>query len=85
VMVADLSGGARLWTYVIRTEPGSGTISMNGAAAHLIRENHKIIIFSWVALEESEIEGFAPQIVFIGENNEITGVKSGEINAPVTP
>ena len=56
---------------------------MNGAAAHLIRENHKIIIFSWIALEEAEIEAFQPQIIFISESNEIASVKTGEINAPV--
>ena len=83
VLVADLTSGARLETYVIRTEPGSGTISMNGAAAHLIREKHKIIIFSWITLSEAEIPQHQPKIIFLDESNRIALTKTGEINAPV--
>ena len=34
--MVDIDNGARLETYVIEGEPGSGAICLNGAAAHLI-------------------------------------------------
>ena len=83
VLVADLTGGGRLETYVIQTEAGSGTISTNGAAAHIIRESHKIIIFSWVSLNEEELKDHRPQILFMDDANRIAGIKTGEINQPV--
>ena len=35
VHVWDIDNGARFVTYVIEGEPGSGTVQVNGAAAHL--------------------------------------------------
>src|SRR3954470_14976906 len=37
VHVWDVDNGSRFVTYVIDGEPGSGTIQVNGAAAHLTR------------------------------------------------
>ena len=36
VDVVDVTNGARLTTYVIPGERGSGTVCVNGAAAHLV-------------------------------------------------
>jgi|SRR3989339_1215228 len=47
VHVADNTNGARLITYVIRGERGSGVICMNGAAAHLVRPGDEIIIMAF--------------------------------------
>lgn len=47
VLVVSNTSGARLETYVIEGESGSGHISMNGAAAHLIREGEQIIIMGF--------------------------------------
>lgn len=44
VLVVSNTSGARLETYVIAGERGSGYISMNGAAAHLIKAGEEIII-----------------------------------------
>ena len=46
VHVWDIDNGARFVTYVIEGEPGSGTIQVNGAAAHLVRTGHKVIVAS---------------------------------------
>ena len=53
VHVWDIDNGARFVTYVIDGEPGSGTIQVNGAAAHLTRPGHKVIVASFGAYEES--------------------------------
>lgn len=47
VLVTSLTSGARLETYVIPGEPGSGRIGMNGAAAHLVRQGERIIIMGF--------------------------------------
>lgn len=47
VLVASLTSGARLETYVIEGEAGSGDIFMNGAAAHLIKEGEVVIIIAF--------------------------------------
>jgi aspartate 1-decarboxylase len=51
VLVADRTNGSRLQTYVIKGERGSGTICMNGAAAHLITQGDvvDIMAFTWAA------------------------------------
>ena len=56
VHVWDIDNGARFVTYVIDGEPGSGTMQVNGAAAHLTRPGHKIIVASFGAYDESDLE-----------------------------
>jgi len=47
VMVVSNTSGARLETYVIAGARGSGIISMNGAAAHLVKKGDEIIIMGF--------------------------------------
>ena len=47
VLVVSNTSGARLETYVISGEAGSGTIAMNGAAAHLINAGDEVIIMGF--------------------------------------
>jgi len=69
VDVWDCTNGARLSTYVIPGEAGSGEICINGAAAHLVKPLDKVIIASFVQVEESELEGFDAKRVFVDEGN----------------
>lgn len=52
VLVVDNTNGARLETYVIEGEAGSGVICMNGAAAHLINRGDEIIIIGFTLAEK---------------------------------
>jgi aspartate 1-decarboxylase len=47
VLVVSNTTGERLETYVIVGPRGSGTITMNGAAAHLIKVGEEIIIMAF--------------------------------------
>ena len=47
VLVVDNTNGARVETYVIRGEKGSGEIGINGAAAHLIQTGDEVIIMGF--------------------------------------
>lgn len=65
VLVSDANNGARFETYVFLGERGSGTISVNGGAAHLVREGHKVIIMAF-ELTDTPI---TPKIILVDENN----------------
>ena len=66
VLVVDNTNGARLETYVIPGEAGSGIIGMNGAAAHLIHTGDEIII---IAFEQSDKPNHTPKMILVDENN----------------
>jgi aspartate 1-decarboxylase len=75
VMVADFDNGHRLDTYVIEGEAGSGIICMNGPSAHLISKGDRVAILAYTYLNEDETLKHKPVVVFVGNNNRITGVK----------
>ena len=52
VLITSNTSGARLETYVILGEAGSGTICMNGAAAHLVKAGEEIIIMGFELASE---------------------------------
>src|SRR5919106_312655 len=56
VHIWDIANGARFVTYAIEGEPGSGTVQVNGAAARLVNEGDKVIVASFGAYDESELE-----------------------------
>jgi aspartate 1-decarboxylase len=76
VHVWDIDNGARFVTYVIDGEPGSRTMQVNGAAAHLTRPGHKIIVASFGAYDERDLEAYSPVVVHVDEENEIVAVDS---------
>jgi aspartate 1-decarboxylase len=65
VLVVSNTSGARLETYVIAGERGSGDMCMNGAAAHLIGEGEQIIVMGF-ELSDKPVE--AKAILVDGEN-----------------
>ncbi|HEY6636487.1 MAG TPA: aspartate 1-decarboxylase [Solirubrobacterales bacterium] len=76
VHVWDIDNGARFVTYAIEGEQGSGTVQVNGAAARLVRTGHKVIIASFGAFDESDLERYSPVIVHVDEKNEVVAVDS---------
>ena len=69
VDVLDCTNGARLQTYVIEGERGSGEICINGAAAHLVKPHDRVIICSYVQVDESECRGWEGTRVFVDGKN----------------
>ena len=69
VDVWDCTNGARLSTYVIPGEAGSGEICINGAAAHLIKPMDVVIIASFVQMTEEEARDWEGIRVFVDEAN----------------
>lgn len=71
VDILDINNGERFQTYVIKGEPGSGCICLNGAAARKVQPGDKVIIVSYASLNENEIDSYKPTIVMVDENNKI--------------
>ena len=83
VQVVDVNNGARLETYVITGERGSGVICLNGAAARLVDIGDKVIIMAYCNMTPAEAAQYRPTVVFVDEENKISHVaeyeKHGEI------
>ncbi|MFO0917336.1 MAG: aspartate 1-decarboxylase [Planctomycetaceae bacterium] len=69
VHIYDVNNGNRLVTYVIVGEAGSGTICINGAAAHLVHPGDLIIICAYAQIDDRELENFRPQVVHVDDQN----------------
>ena len=74
VDVVDVTNGARLTTYVIEGEAGSGQICINGAAAHLIQPGDIAIIIAYAQMDEVEARAFVPRVVFVDHDNHIIDI-----------
>ena len=66
-----LNNGNRFTTYVIKGDPDSGKICLNGPAARLGLVGDQIIVLSYAAMEVKEAEGFTPKVVFLDEKNRV--------------
>jgi aspartate 1-decarboxylase len=82
VAIVDINNGARLETYVIPGQRGSGVIGINGAAARLVHEGDLVIIISYCGLADAEARELAPRVVFVDEGNRITGTGGDPAEAP---
>jgi aspartate 1-decarboxylase len=69
VDIYDITNGNRLTTYVIPGGPGSGTICINGAAAHLVSPGDLVIIASYADYAEHEARGHEPRVVLVDAAN----------------
>lgn len=68
VLVVDNTNGARLETYVMVGERDSGTICMNGAAAHLIHVGDEIIVMGFEMTEAP----ITPRNILVDAQNRFT-------------
>ena len=74
VQVLNLNNGARLITYVIAAEEGSGTVALNGAAARRGQPGDKILIVTYATMSEEEARRFRPKVAIVDERNRIVEV-----------
>ena len=65
VHVVDVDNGARFETYTILGERGSGEIKVNGAAARLVHTGDTIIVISYAAYDEADLESYEPRVVHV--------------------
>lgn len=71
VHVLDVDNGARLTTYAIEGEAGSGVVQVNGAAARLVSRGDIVIVIAYSDYDEAELAGFHPTVVHVDAANGI--------------
>lgn len=80
VAIVNINNGARLETYTIKGERGSGVICLNGAAARLGQKGDLIIIIAYGYYDPVEVpEDYEPTVVHVDAANQITHMTRGEI------
>jgi aspartate 1-decarboxylase len=82
VAIVDVTNGARLETYVIPGERGSGVIGINGAAAHLVHPGDLVILISYGLMDEAEVASYIPRVVHVDAANRVVEL-GGDPSAPV--
>ncbi|MBJ6363567.1 aspartate 1-decarboxylase [Paenibacillus sp. GCM10012307] len=83
VQIVNNNNGARLETYVIPGERGSGVICLNGAAARLVQLGDKVIIISYSIMTDEAARTHQPKVVILDEGNRPAELLSEEIHATV--
>lgn len=71
VDVLDITNGARLTTYALAGERGSGIIGVNGAAAHLVSVGDLVIVCSYVQVSGTDVAAHRPVVAQLDESNAI--------------
>ncbi len=74
VHVLDLDNGQRFETYTIAGEPGSGEVTVNGAAARLVHTGDRVIVVSYAEYDEHELDSYAARVVHVDPGNRIVQV-----------
>jgi aspartate 1-decarboxylase len=72
IEIWNVDNGERFTTYAIKAERGSGTISVNGAAARKASPGDLLIIATFAMLNEVELAKFEPDLIYVDARNRIT-------------
>ena len=79
----DVTNGARLETYTIAGERGSGVVGINGAAAHLVHPGDLVILIAYGLMDTAEAQNYEPHVVHVDEHNRIVALGSDPADAVV--
>lgn len=82
VDIVDVTNGARLTTYAIAGERGTGVVCVNGAAAHLVHAGDVVIIIAYGLLDDAEARERRPDVVFVDADNRIVDVGGDPADVP---
>jgi|TARA_B110000116_G_scaffold57280_1_gene48707 aspartate 1-decarboxylase len=69
--IYNVNNGERFTTYIILAAAGSGTISMNGAAARKVQVGDRVIIGTYAQYTEAELINYKPKLVYLNEDNTV--------------
>ncbi|MDN6511266.1 MAG: aspartate 1-decarboxylase [Corynebacterium sp.] len=81
--IVDVDNGSRLTTYAFSGERGSGMISFNGAAAHLVHPGDLVIIIAYGQYNAEELKDYNPRVVFVDDANEQVTLSADPADVPV--
>ncbi|WP_251554143.1 aspartate 1-decarboxylase [Neobacillus muris] len=78
VQIVNNNNGARLETYIIPGERGSGVVCLNGAAARLVQPGDVVIIISYIMVPEEKLSTHKPKVAIMDERNKIKELINAE-------
>jgi aspartate 1-decarboxylase len=83
VTIVDVTNGARLETYTIPGERGTGVLGINGAAAHLVHPGDLVILIAYGLMDDAVARTYRPRVVFVDGANRIVarGTDPAEVPA----
>ncbi len=76
VAIVDVTNGARLETYVIPGERGSGVVGINGAAAHLVNPGDLVILISYAQMDDELARRYQPRVVHVDAKNSVLALRA---------
>lgn len=82
VTIVDIDNGARLVTYVIAGQRGTGVIGINGAAAHLIHPGDLVILIAYGMVDDVDARNYRPRVVFVDAENKQIDLGSDPAHVP---
>lgn len=71
IQIYNITNGERFTTYAIKAEPGSGIISVNGAAAHKAGVGDRVIICAFASMDAAAARIYKPSLVYLDEKNRV--------------
>lgn len=71
IEVWNIDNGERFTTYAIAAERGSGTVSVNGAAARKAAPGDLLIIASFASYNEIELTRYQPDLIYVDARNRV--------------
>ena len=83
VAIVDVTNGARLETYVIPGERGTGILGINGAAAHLVHPGDLVILISYAQMDDATARTYRPRVVHVDARNRV--IELGDNPAAAVP
>jgi aspartate 1-decarboxylase len=83
VHIWNVTNGSRLVTYALAGARGSGTICVNGAAAHLNRPGDLVILATFADMDPAEARQHVPIVVRVDPDNHILENRAPEQPGPV--
>lgn len=71
VHVLNVNNGARITTYAISAERGSGTVMLNGPAARAGIAGDIVVILTYANVDSTELADYSPKIVKVDQQNRL--------------
>lgn len=69
IQVYNVDNGERFTTYAISAEAHSGTVCVNGAAAHKAKLGHRLIVCAYCRLDREQARRHRPVLVYPDRHN----------------
>jgi aspartate 1-decarboxylase len=82
VHIWNVTNGARILTYALPGKRGSGTVCVNGAAAHLNHPGDIVILATFADMTPEEARVHEPIVVRVDARNRIVDTATKEVAGP---